>query len=535
MKGIAEVFGVVDVGHVAADVAHVLCQCRTAQSELVHREVDVVEDGAAVHAGPDDGTHHAADVAHLAAAAHDDRTGRHYLRAVGIFLGHGERVFACGHVDTQCAAEIRQGFDGAIEAGVFALLCAAGPHPVGGQAYAVQALGQGRPHQVGQAFGHGQLRPGGRVGQSGLRCMAQRGGDTGAAAVVQGHDATVGQRQLQRALCLLVCHLSGDGAVHLIGQPVLAGHGFQAEHALHIVGDAIVVVGEIGIGAADGLVDHDRFGRVAEHLRYVQVEGALSVGLLEGEVRVAGRFAHHVHRGAFALGDAAHVFQVFLLDEQSHAFLAFVGNDFLGRECRIAHRKSAHVDQAAAFLDQFREAVHVACAAVVMDADHGVDILLAEGAYQVIGALLHFRVSTLYGIQLDTAGVASCLDGRDGAAAQSDAIVVAADDHDFVSLARFALQAVAPCAVAYTAGQHDDLVIGILLAVFGMFECQYGTGDEGLAKLVAEVAGAVGCLDEDLLRCLVEPFAGRHSARCRAVGIVVAVGGHVDGRTGDGP
>ena len=41
------------------------------------------------------------------------------------------------------------------------------------------------------------------------------------------------------------------------------------------------------------------------------------------------------------------------------------------------------------------------CRTVVVDADHRVHLFLAEGAHQVVGALLHLRVSTLHGIQFD--------------------------------------------------------------------------------------------------------------------------------------
>ena len=91
---------------------------------------------------------------------------------------------------------------------------------------------------------------------------------------------------------------------------------------------------------------------MAEHLCHVEVEGSAAVSLLEGEVCVAGRFAHHIHRGPFALRDAAYVVEVLLLDEEAHAFLALVGYDFFGREGGVAHGELAHVNQAAAFFHQ---------------------------------------------------------------------------------------------------------------------------------------------------------------------------------------
>ena len=71
---------------------------------------------------------------------------------------------------------------------------------------------------------------------------------------------------------------------------------------------------------------------MSEHLGHVEVKWALAIALFEGEVGVASGFANHIHRGAFALCNLANVFEVFLLNEQSHALLTLVGNDFLGRE-----------------------------------------------------------------------------------------------------------------------------------------------------------------------------------------------------------
>ena len=40
---------------------------------------------------------------------------------------------------------------------------------------------------------------------------------------------------------------------------------------------------------------------------------------------------------------------------------------------------------------------------VVVDADNGVDIFFAERTHEVVGTLLHFRVGTLHGVELDAA------------------------------------------------------------------------------------------------------------------------------------
>ena len=42
-----------------------------------------------------------------------------------------------------------------------------------------------------------------------------------------------------------------------------------------------------------------------------------------------------------------------------------------------------------------------------------------------------------------------------------------------------------------------------------MFESQYRTTDQRLAELVAEVAGTIGCFDQNLFGSLIQPLAYR--------------------------
>ena len=149
---------------------------------------------------------------------------------------------------------------------------------------------------------------------------------------------------------------------------------------------------------------------MAEHLCHIEVEGALAVALYKREVCVASGFAHHIHRGALALGNLTHVFDVLLLYEQAHALLALVGNDFLGRECGVANGQLGHVDLSTALLNQLAQAVNVACRTVVVDRYYGVDVLLAQGAHQVVGTLLHFGVGALHGVEFDAAAVTAGVD-----------------------------------------------------------------------------------------------------------------------------
>ena len=233
VERIAEIFGVSHGGRGGAQVAEALGESGAAESLAVVGEVDVIERGSHA-AGIDHRTNDAAHVAHLAARAHDDRARRHHLRAVGIFLRHGERVFARRHIYFKGDTEIRQGLHAGIEACVLALLRTAGPHPVGGEAHAVEPFCQRRPHEVGKALCHGQHGTCGGVDKPCLRGMANGGGNAAAAAIVKGHCAAVCQGQLQFALRLLERHLARHAAVHLIREPVLAGHGFEAKHVVDV-------------------------------------------------------------------------------------------------------------------------------------------------------------------------------------------------------------------------------------------------------------------------------------------------------------
>ena len=69
--------------------------------------------------------------------------------------------------------------------------------------------------------------------------MSDGCGDTFFATVVEGHHTAVAERQLYFALTLLAGDFTCHRAVYLVGEPVLAGHGLQLEHALEILGELI--------------------------------------------------------------------------------------------------------------------------------------------------------------------------------------------------------------------------------------------------------------------------------------------------------
>ena len=128
---------------------------------------------------------------------------------------------------------------------------------------------------------------------------------------------------------------------------------------------------------------------------------------------------------------------------------------------------------------------------------------------------MHFGVSALYGVKLNTVRITARIYRRNRTAAQSDAIVVATNHNHLVAFLWFALQAIALCAVTHTACQHDNLVVSIerfvgRVVCFGfllMLEGEYRTRDERLSELIAKVGRTVRGFDEYLFGRLVEPFA----------------------------
>ena len=108
--------------------------------------------------------------------------------------------------------------------------------------------------------------------------------------------------------------------------------------------------------------------------------------------------------------------------------------------------------------------------AVVVDADAGVVFHLGEGTHHVADAFLHLGVGALHGVELYGIVIFAGLYGGYGAAAHTDAVVVAAHYHYFHSGFGLTLDGVFQRAGTYAAGQHDNLVIGQDAVVFLMLE-----------------------------------------------------------------
>ena len=199
-EGVAEVFGVLHRGHIAAHQTTTLVEGAATKPECIETEVDVVQAAAAplaVHL-LQYGRHYLADVAHFAACAHDYGARADNLVAVGVFLSHAQRVLARGYIDLQGATEVAKGLYCRVETCVLAFLGTARPHPVGTEADAVHCGGilvlvhsQWCPYQIGQCLGHGQHAACRRVCQGSLRSVSQGGGYALLSSVVQGYGTAV--------------------------------------------------------------------------------------------------------------------------------------------------------------------------------------------------------------------------------------------------------------------------------------------------------------------------------------------------------
>ena len=363
--------------------------------------------------------------------------------------------------------------------------------------------------------------------------MTNGSGDTGFSAIVQSHHTAVGKGELEFALALLLCYLTGYGAVHFVGEPVFTSHSFELEHILEIfIQEGCIVLRSVVV-ALHGIVGHHGLRRVTKHLCYVEVEGAHAVFLLKSEVSIASGFTHHIERCALTFGNFAHLVDIFFFDEEAHALLTLVGNDFFGREGGISDGECAHVDGTATFFHEFRKTVDVSSRTVVVDGHHGVVFFFAKRTHEVGCTLLHFRIRTLHSVELDARVITSGVYRRNRTTTQTDAVVVTTHDNDFVAFLGSAFEAVALCAITHTTSEHDHLVEGIVHTVFCMLEGEHRSCDEGLSEFITEVGSTVGGFGEDLLRSLVEPGTFCHVALPRTTTIKTRIGSHIDSCTCD--
>lgn len=174
--------------------------------------------------------------------------------------------------------------------------------------------------------------------------------------------------------------------------------------------------------------------------------------------------------GTLAFSQSTDEGYVFFVHQQAHAFLAFVADDFFGRQRGVTNGQLAHINLAARAFHQFGKTVQVTPCAVVVDGNDGVLVQLTQCTDDVSRSLLHFGVGALYSVQFNAGMVLAGIDRRHGTTTHTDAVVIATQQHHFMSGLGFTLKGVYFLAKAYTAGQHNDLVVGEFLVVFSVFK-----------------------------------------------------------------
>ena len=179
---------------------------------------------------------------------------------------------------------------------------------------------------------------------------------------------------------------------------------------------------------------------------------------------------------------------------------------------------------------------------MVVDTNHWVLVILNEGTNQVVGTLLHLRVGTLNGVELDTVAVSTGIYRRYTTTTKTDAIVITTYYNHLVALLRLTFLIVTLLAVAHATSEHDHLVVSILLTVLLVLECKHRTRDQWLTELVTEVRSTIRCFDQDLLRSLIEPLTYWHQVFPVALHVALAIvifqtriSSHVAGSSGDRP
>ena len=198
--------------------------------------------------------------------------------------------------------------------------------------------------------------------------MTNRCGNAVVSLIVKRNHAAVVQRQVKRAGALLHSHLATHRTVNFVGEPVFARNRLKLKHLLQIIGHFCSVVFQIGVLLVDGFVVHYGARRIAKHIGKLQIDRVF-VGLLVGkaELHIACGLTHNIHWRALAVGNLLQVVYILVFQYQTHTFLTLVTHNFLVRQCRVADRQLADVDNAASGLNQLRQTVQVTACAVVVD------------------------------------------------------------------------------------------------------------------------------------------------------------------------
>ena len=67
---------------------------------------------------------------------------------------------------------------------------------------------------------------------------------------------------------------------------------------------------------------------------------------------IACGLTYYIHRSTLTLCYLAHMLNMLLVNEQAHALLTLIGNDFLCAQCLVADRQLRHVNATATLLNK---------------------------------------------------------------------------------------------------------------------------------------------------------------------------------------
>ena len=161
--------------------------------------------------------------------------------------------------------------------------------------------------------------------------MSYRCGDTGFSTIIERNNAAIAQWQLYFSLTLLTGDFSCYRTVDFIGKPIFTGYRFELQYLLDILVNIGRIICYIFIFLFDGLIAHNGTRSFTEHILHIEIDRTNAVFLLEHKTMVIGSLADNIHRCAFALGDTAHMLDIFLGNKHTHALLTLVTDNFFRR------------------------------------------------------------------------------------------------------------------------------------------------------------------------------------------------------------
>ena len=274
--------------------------------------------------------------------------------------------------------------------------------------------------------------------------------------------------------------------------------------------------------AMNGGICHDGFGWTPKHIFKSKIHWfQTSWFWFKRKALIINNFTHNIHRRAFSVGDALEGFNVVLANDQTHSFLRFVADDFLGGKRRVANGQFIQINQTASFFHQFRETIQMSACTVVMDRYDGIMLGFNQATDGIGGSFLHFWVGALHGIELNTRAKRPRISRRNGRSAHANSIIFAAQNDHFIALGWFLFFGLAGFAITHATSQHNHFIeaqfTAFIAGIFLVFKSQNRACNQRLAKFIAEIRRPVWGFNQDVHRRLVKPRACWQGVFPRAV------------------